>query len=81
MALTISNRLPLSRFIWEPSWTPVRGTYLYPLKLLDVDESPTDPNDYLEVIQVVPVTGVELPSPVVVAYLCGTEDNIQPLKR
>jgi hypothetical protein len=60
VVLNISERLPLSRFIFEPSWTPVRGTYLHPLKLLDVDELPTDPNDYLEVIRVFPVTGVDV---------------------
>jgi hypothetical protein len=60
VALNVGERLPLSRFIYEPSWTPVRGTYLYPLKLLDVDELPTDPNDYLEVIRVIPVTGVDV---------------------
>jgi hypothetical protein len=60
VALSVSERLPLSRFIFEPSWTPVLGTYLYPLKLLDVDELPTDPNDYLEVIRVVPVTGMDV---------------------
>jgi hypothetical protein len=60
VALSVSERLPLSRFIFEPSWTSVRGTYLYPLKLLDVDELPTDPNDYREVIRVVQVTGVDV---------------------
>jgi hypothetical protein len=60
VALSVSERLPLSRFVYEPSWTPVRGTYLYPLKLLDVDELPTDPNDYLEVIRAFPVTGVDV---------------------
>jgi hypothetical protein len=60
VALSISERLPLSRFIFEGSWTPVRGTYLYPLKVLEADDRPTDPNDYLEVIRVVPVTGVDV---------------------
>jgi hypothetical protein len=60
LALNITERLPLSRFIFDASWTPVRGTYLYPLKVLGVDERPTDPNDYLEVIKVVPVTGVDV---------------------
>jgi hypothetical protein len=60
VALNVTERLPLSRFIFERSWTPVRGTYLYPLKVLEADERPTDPNDYLEVIRVVPVTGVDV---------------------
>lgn len=52
------ERLPLERFTGQTaSWTPVRGTYLFPLRLLDVTQHPNDPNDYLEVIRVIDVNG------------------------
>jgi hypothetical protein len=55
-----SERIPLSRFIYEPSWTPVRGTYLYPLRVLGANTPLTDPNDYLEVIRVIRVAGIDV---------------------
>ncbi len=38
----------------------MRGTYLYPLKVLGANAPLNDANDYLEVIRVVPVTGVDV---------------------
>ncbi len=49
----------LGRFVYEPSWTPLRGTYLWPLKFFGPERS-HEPNDYLEVIKVVEVSGVDV---------------------
>jgi hypothetical protein len=80
VALNVTERLPLSRFIFERSWTPVRGTYLYPLKVLEADERPTDPTIILRSLGLSPSQEWTLPSLGVVAYLLGIEDNIPHLK-
>lgn len=56
-ALAISESIPLTRFLFEPEWVPVQGTYLYPLRVLQAEERPREVNDYLEVVTVVDVGG------------------------
>jgi hypothetical protein len=61
MAFEKVERLPLDRFINQAdSWTPVRGTYLFPLRYLEATERSKDPNDYLEVIRVIDVNGTDV---------------------
>lgn len=51
---TLEERQALSRFIYDRSWTPLWGAYLYPLRYFGPERS-TNPNDYLEVIRVLEV--------------------------
>jgi hypothetical protein len=56
------ERLPLDRFadVRTTSWTPVRGTYLFPLRILEATDRSNDPNDYLEVIRVIDVHDIDV---------------------
>ena len=49
--------MPLGRFVYEASWTPVRGAYILPLRFFAPDRT-QNPNDYLEVVSVVEVGGI-----------------------
>jgi hypothetical protein len=60
VSLRYTESMPLSRFIFEPNWTPVIGTYIFPLRVLGVPDRPTDPNDYLEVVKVISVVGTDI---------------------
>ncbi|RKQ90483.1 hypothetical protein C8N24_0288 [Solirubrobacter pauli] len=51
--------IPLGRFVYVREHVPLRGAYIYPLKYFG-DERSLDPNDYLEVLRVVPVRGVDV---------------------
>lgn len=58
MTITINSTIPLERFIHDASWTPVLGTYLYPLRHFGRKKEPAvDPNDYLEVVHVIHFSG------------------------
>ncbi len=59
MPLNIRESLPLSRFIYEPNWTPLKGMYVLPLRFFGSDRT-VDPNDYLEVVRVVSVSGTDV---------------------
>lgn len=59
MPFQVSESLPLGRFVYEQSWTALRGAYVYPLRYFG-DERSTDPNDYLEVVRVLVVDGIDV---------------------
>jgi hypothetical protein len=54
--------LPLGRFIYEKSWTPVWGCYLNPLRFFGPvgPDGFTNPNDYLEVVKVLDVADTDV---------------------
>jgi hypothetical protein len=54
MSLVLSERLPLGRFVFDTAWTPLKGAHMHPLRFFAVERS-IDPNDYLEVLEVVEV--------------------------
>jgi len=56
MSVLQGSDLPLGRFIYDRSWVPVRGSYIYPMKYFGLQRS-TNPNDYIEVIRVIEVGG------------------------
>ncbi len=59
MSIEIRESLPLGRFIYDYDWTPLKGTYIYPLRFFGSDRS-YDPNDYLEVVRVVDIDGTDV---------------------
>ena len=59
MSLVLSERLPLGRFVFDTAWTPLKGAHMHPLRFFAVDRS-KDPNDYLEVLEVVEVDGTNV---------------------
>jgi hypothetical protein len=58
MAFEIRESLPLARFIDERSWTPLKGTYLNPLR--SFGHRSNDPNAFLEVVTVIKVKGTDM---------------------
>jgi hypothetical protein len=54
MSLQISESLPLSRFVYDQEWTPIKGAWVLPLVFFGTDRT-LDPNDYLEVMRVIPI--------------------------
>lgn len=52
MAFEVVESVPLGRFLFGESWTPVWGAHVYPLRFFGQGGS-NDPNDYLEVIKVI----------------------------
>ena len=61
MTFEVKESIHLGRFIYDPDWTPLKGTYILPLRFFTTDRTgrTADPNDYLEVIQVVDVAGTD----------------------
>ena len=57
--IQLSESQPLSRFVYDQAWTPLKGAYIFPLKYFAVERS-YDPNDYLEVIRVIDVVGADV---------------------
>ncbi|GAA3647615.1 hypothetical protein GCM10022267_37760 [Lentzea roselyniae] len=49
----------LGRFVYNKSWTPVLGAYMFPLKYFSLDES-QNPDDYLEVVQILRVDDTDI---------------------
>jgi hypothetical protein len=59
MADPVADVPGLGRFIYDTVWTPLRGTYIFPLKYFSNERS-TDPNEYLEVVRIVDVDSVDV---------------------
>lgn len=61
MAFEVKESIHLGRFIFDDDWTPLKGTYILPLKFFTSDRTAgtADPNDYLEVVRVVEVAGTD----------------------
>lgn len=59
MPLDIRESMPLGRFVYEPAYTPLKGTYILPLRFFKVGQA-LDPNEYLEVLQVLDVGGTDV---------------------
>lgn len=57
--IAVRESLPLGRFIYDREWTPLWGAYIYPLRYFGDDRS-LDPNDYLEVVRVLPVRDADV---------------------
>jgi hypothetical protein len=58
MTFEVRESIHLGRFIYDHDWTPVKGTYILPLRFFAPDRT-SDPNDYLEVIKVLDVAGTD----------------------
>lgn len=59
MPLNIRESIPLGRFVYESKGTPLKGTHILPLMFFDLKPS-LDPNDYLEVVRVISVSGTDV---------------------
>ncbi len=59
MTFEVNESQPLGRFIYDRAWTSLKGAYLYPLRFFATERS-NDPNDYLEVVRVFDVSGVDI---------------------
>jgi hypothetical protein len=57
--ILVPQSFALERFVRDEDWVPLKGTYLWPLKLFAAERS-RDPGDYLEVLRIVDVLGTDV---------------------